>query len=94
MPTVNIHKAKTDLSKLVEAVEKGEAAEIIIARNGKPAARLVPLEPPPAGRRIGVAKWKFDIPPSDPASDAEIAALFLGEPPKKRKAGARTRSKK
>ncbi len=82
MPVVNIHKAKTELSKLVAAVEKGEVAEIIIARNGKPAARLAPLEPRAVGQRIGVAKWAFDIPPSDPDEDAAIAALFLGEKPK------------
>ncbi len=85
MPTVNIHKAKTDLSRLVEAVEKGEVSEIIIARNGKPAARLAPLAPKPAHKRIGVAKWAFDIPPPDPKLDAEIAALFTGEIPKKRR---------
>lgn len=79
MPTVNIHKAKTELSKLIEQVESGEVAEIIIARNGKPAARLAPLQPKPAGQRIGVAKWAFDIPPSDPELDAEIAGLFLGD---------------
>lgn len=82
MPTVNIHKAKTELSKLVDAVERGEFAEIIIARNGKPAARLAPLEKRPAAQRIGVAKWAFDIPPSDPDEDAAITALFLGEKPK------------
>jgi len=43
MPTVNIFEAKTNLSKLVARAEQGE--EIIIARNGKPAARLTPLEP-------------------------------------------------
>lgn len=88
MPTVNIHKAKTELSKLVDAVERGEVAEIIIARNGKPAARLAPLEKRPVVQRIGVAKWAFDIPPSDPELDDEIAALFLGEaakPAKRRK---------
>lgn len=86
MPTVNIHKAKTDLSKLVEAVESGAASEIIIARNGKPAARLVPLEKKPAAQRIGVAKWEFDIPPGDPELDAEIEALFYGKAaPKKRR---------
>lgn len=83
MPTVNIHKAKTELSRLIEAVESGEVAEIVIARNGKPAARLMPLEAPAKAKRIGVAKWKFDIPPSDPEVDAEIAALFLGEPAKR-----------
>jgi prevent-host-death family protein len=40
---VNIHHAKTNLSKLIAAVEDGE--EVIIARNGKPAAKLVPIPP-------------------------------------------------
>jgi len=82
MPIVNIHKAKTELSKLVAAVERGEVAEIIIARNGKPAARLAPLQPRAVGQRIGVAKGQFVVPDPDPELDAEIAALFLGEPPK------------
>jgi prevent-host-death family protein len=41
---VNIHAAKTNLSKLIEAAEAGE--EVVIARNGKPAVRLSPVEPP------------------------------------------------
>lgn len=80
MRTVNMLEAKSQLSRLVEAVESGAEAEIIIARNGKPAARLAPLEKRAASPRIGVAKWAFDIPPSDPELDAEIAALFYGEP--------------
>jgi len=40
---VNIHAAKTHLSKLIEAAEAGE--EVVIARNGKPAVRLAPVEP-------------------------------------------------
>ncbi|MBA3624417.1 MAG: type II toxin-antitoxin system prevent-host-death family antitoxin, partial [Methylibium sp.] len=40
--TVNVHEAKTQLSRLIEAVEAGE--EVIIARAGKPVARLMPLE--------------------------------------------------
>lgn len=85
MPTINIFKAKTELSRLIEAVESGAEKEIIIARNGKPAARLVPVERTDASKRIGVAKWKFDIPPSNAQSDAEIAALFHGEEPPKRR---------
>lgn len=42
MRTVNIHEAKTHLSRLLEAVAKGE--EVVIAKAGKPMARLVPLE--------------------------------------------------
>jgi prevent-host-death family protein len=43
MPQVNLHEAKTHLSRLVEAAAKGE--EIVIAKAGKPMARLVPLRP-------------------------------------------------
>lgn len=77
MPTVNIFKAKSDLSRLVEAVESGKESEIIIARNGKPAARLVPIKP--AARpvqRIGVISVAGDIPPDDPAMTAAIAEMF------------------
>jgi prevent-host-death family protein len=81
MPTVNIHKAKTELSRLIEQVEKGEVAEIIIARNGRPAARLAPLQQPHAGQRIGVAEGKFVAPDPDPELEADIAALFLGQAP-------------
>jgi prevent-host-death family protein len=58
---VNIFKTKTNLSRLVEAVESGEEAEIVIARNGKPAARLVPIAPKKTGQRIGVGKGKFTV---------------------------------
>ena len=44
MTTVNMHEAKSQLSKLVDQACRGE--EVIIARNGKPAARLVPIEAP------------------------------------------------
>ncbi len=80
MRTVNMHDAKSQLSKLVEAVESGEVDEIIIARNGRPAARLAPI----AGSvrtpvRIGIAKGLF-VAPADPhADDAEVAGLFLGD---------------
>jgi prevent-host-death family protein len=43
LDTVNVHEAKTHLSRLLERVERGE--EVTIARNGKPVARLVPIEP-------------------------------------------------
>lgn len=57
---VNIHQAKTGLSKLVERVEAGD--EIIIARAGKPAARLVPLTRARRHRRLGLLDGKFQIP--------------------------------
>lgn len=79
MTTVNMHDAKSQLSKLVEAVEKGEIDEVIIARHGRPAARLTALEPRrKVERRIGLAAGMF-VAPADPhADDAEVAALFLG----------------
>lgn len=63
MTKVNMLEAKSNLSKLVEAVESGAEAEIIIARNGKPAARLVPLETPAVdvSKRLGIAEGEFDF---------------------------------
>ena len=75
MPTVNIFEAKSQLSKLVHAVETGEQDEIIIARNGRPAARLVPLERK-GGVRIGIAKGKFAAPEESEELDRIIAEMF------------------
>jgi prevent-host-death family protein len=63
---VNIHEAKTHLSRLLVRVEAGE--EIVIARSGRPIARLVPYEPPPGERVLGEDRGKvilsddFDAP--------------------------------
>ena len=57
---VNIHEAKTGLSKLVERVEAGE--EIVIARAGTPVAKLIALKPARARRRLGLLDGKFEIP--------------------------------
>lgn len=58
---VNIHEAKTHFSKLVERVEQGE--EIIIARAGRPVARLVPVRRRLAPRKPGSAKGQITISP-------------------------------
>ncbi len=84
MPTVNMLEAKSSLSRLVEAVESGAETEIIIARNGKPAAKLVPLSAAPKRkRRLGLAAGRY--PPFDyeafQALDAEVEALFSGNEP-------------
>ena len=60
MKQMNIHQAKTELSKLVERVEAGE--QIVIARAGKPAAKLVPLNKARGRRRLGLLNGKFRIP--------------------------------
>lgn len=76
---VNIHHAKTHLSKLIAAVEDGE--EVIIARNGKPAVKLV-LAPPPIRKSrknmigSGIGKiWMADDAFS-PETDLEIQKMF------------------
>jgi prevent-host-death family protein len=79
MQAVNMLQAKSSLSRLVEAIERGHECEIIIARNGRPAARLVPIDSAASGKRIGVAKGKFDVPDDIDANSAEVAALFMGE---------------
>ena len=78
MHTVNMLQAKSSLSRLVEAIEQGGEREIIIARNGRPAAKLVPFDNALPGQRIGVAKGAFEIPADIDASNESIAKLFLG----------------
>ena len=74
MSMVNMLDAKTRLSKLVDALERGEETEIIIARNGKPAARLVAIETVKQRIRLGLANGRYVI--GDPELDAEVARLF------------------
>ena len=76
---VNVHHAKTNLSKLIAAVESGE--EVIIARNGKPAVKLVMVAPPVRKSRkhmlgAGIGKiWMTDDAFS-PETDALIESMF------------------
>jgi prevent-host-death family protein len=78
MHAVNMLQAKSTLSRLVEAIEQGKEREIIIARNGRPAARLVPVEVSLPGQRIGVAKGVFMVPDDIDTHNDEVADLFLG----------------
>jgi len=70
---VNMHEAKSSLSRLVEEAEAGE--EIVLARAGKPVVRLVPVRPA-ARRRLG--RWRGKVVMSDdfdaPLPDADLAA--------------------
>jgi prevent-host-death family protein len=72
---VNIHEAKTHLSRLLERVALGE--EVIIAKAGKPVAKLVPVDEVPAMRKLGTAKGEFTVPDdfNDPLPK-EIEDLF------------------
>ena len=79
---VNMLEAKNSLSRLVEAVESGAEAEIILARNGKPAAKLVSLDAAPGKkRRLGLLEGKYPAMDFEAfqAMDAEIEAMFLGK---------------
>jgi prevent-host-death family protein len=77
---VNIHEAKTHLSRLVERAAAGE--EIVIAKAGEPKARLVPLERPRTRRRgFGSMKGRISFARDwdSPATNEEIARLFWGD---------------
>ncbi len=61
LDAVNMHEAKTHLSRLVARVEGGE--QIVITRAGKPAAKLVPMpQAKPGKRKLGGWEGKFDVP--------------------------------
>jgi len=75
---VNIHAAKTHLSKLLERVEKGET--IVIARAGKPVAELAPVRPRVEIVWGGLADVvDYDEDAFSPEADVEIAAMFNDE---------------
>jgi prevent-host-death family protein len=79
MRTVNIHEAKTHLSRLVEQAAKGEP--FVIAKAGKPMAKVTPLETPVAGqvRRLGfMAGWIQVLDDFDRMGATEIERLFGG----------------
>ncbi len=78
--TVNIHDAKTQLSKLIERAENGE--DVVIARAGKPVVRLTQLAVPkmPKKRRLGGLEGMYTIPEDfDTMFDKEIEEMFYGE---------------
>lgn len=79
MYSVNMFEAKSSLSRLVAAIEQGKEREIVISRNGRPAARLVPINTKSSGKRIGVAKGKFEVPDNIDTHNAQIEKLFSGE---------------
>ena len=77
MKSVNIHEAKTHLSRLVERVQAGE--EIIIAKAGRPAAKLVPVESARRPVKIGGLKSGTPVPDDfNTMFEGEIEALFGG----------------
>lgn len=80
MNTVNIHEAKTHLSRLVEKAARGES--FIIAKAGKPLVKVTPLDTPTGGqvRRLGFLAGRFSIPDDfDRMGSAEIEQMFDGQ---------------
>jgi prevent-host-death family protein len=75
---VNVHEAKTHLSRLLERVAMGE--EVIIAKAGTPVAKLVPLKKKPNKRVFGSAKGEFTVPDDFNEPDQEIEDLFYNGP--------------
>lgn len=75
MITVNIHEAKTQLSKLVERAAKGES--FIIAKAGKPMVKVTAIGAPVSSKRLGFMKGEIRVPDDfDRMGEAEIAAMF------------------
>jgi prevent-host-death family protein len=75
MRTVNIHEAKTQLSRLVDAAAKGEP--FIIAKAGKPLVKVVPIDAPAAPKRFDFMRGEFTVPDDfDTMGQAEIEAMF------------------
>jgi prevent-host-death family protein len=71
---INIHEAKTHLSRLVERVEGGE--EIVIARAGRPVARLVPMQNRIAPRQPGIWRGRVHMSPDFDVTDPETVDTF------------------
>ncbi|MGH3978459.1 MAG: type II toxin-antitoxin system Phd/YefM family antitoxin [Pseudonocardiaceae bacterium] len=74
---VNVYEAKTQLSKLLEQVEAGD--EVVIARNGKPVARLVPLQRT-APRVLGSLRGKIWVAPDFDEANEELTDLMENGP--------------
>ena len=77
MLTVNVHEAKTQLSRWLQAVEAGE--EVVIARAGQPMARLVSVVPAVPRRRFGMLAGRYTVPADfDAPLPEDTLALFEG----------------
>jgi prevent-host-death family protein len=75
---VNMHEAKSNLSRLVRAVREGREHEIVICLSGEPVARLVPVADDAPRRQLGVDRGRITIAPDFDAVNPEITALFEG----------------
>jgi prevent-host-death family protein len=79
METVNIHEAKTHLSRLVDQAAGGEP--FIIAKSGKPMVKVVSIDAPRTMQRLGFMAGEITVPDDfDRMGEDEIARLFGGQP--------------
>ncbi|MGH8570305.1 MAG: type II toxin-antitoxin system Phd/YefM family antitoxin [Gammaproteobacteria bacterium] len=76
MQIISLFQAKTHLSRLIDQIASGEETEIVISRNGKPVARVVPITPADTSHRIGIAKGEFKVPDDIDQHNDEVARLF------------------
>ena len=76
MQIINIHQAKTQLAKLIEKALVGE--DVIIAKAGKPVAKLTAYRKPLKPRKLGLLKGKIKVPDNFNDEDKEINKLFYG----------------
>lgn len=75
MVTVNMHEAKTQLSRLVDRAARGET--FVIAKAGKPLVKVSALEAPAASQRLGFLSGEITVPDDfDRMAEKEIAAMF------------------
>ena len=79
METVNIHEAKTHLSRLLEAVQRGEP--VIIAKAGKPIARVTRVDAPENGqvKRLGFLAGEIEVPEDFDCVGREQILILFGE---------------
>jgi prevent-host-death family protein len=77
--TVSVHKAKTELSRLLKRVAEGE--EVVIAKAGKPVAKLIDIRPPARRKRLGLDRsdWKVPQDFNDPLPEELSKALWHEE---------------
>jgi prevent-host-death family protein len=75
---VNIYEAKTQLSALVDQAVRGD--DVIIARNGKPQARITSLVPAKGKIKYGLLKGRLTVPDDFDAPNPDIETLFYGGP--------------
>jgi prevent-host-death family protein len=73
---INIHEAKTHLSRIIDEVASG--TEVIIAKAGKPMARLSPIAAKPRRKRLGLLKGKIKVPNDFNVTPDDVIAYFEG----------------